>query len=53
MLRHSPNHGTLRLPNDDDEIMVFRPTLPINDSWKMETHARNALATDNEIQIFH
>ena len=19
MLRHSPNHGTLRLPNDDDD----------------------------------
>ena len=21
MLRHSPNHGTLRLPNDDDDEM--------------------------------
>ena len=24
MLRPSPNHGTQRLPNDDDEMMIFR-----------------------------
>ena len=24
MLRPSPNHGTLRLPNDDDEILSWK-----------------------------
>ena len=24
MLRHSPNHGTQRLPNDDDDVCIQR-----------------------------